>query len=582
MSNKMSTTLDFKNEATETIFCLLKEAILIVNDKGYVVYINHAAEVVFDINVKGVIGQHVDLILSGLVDINSIWDEKLVSREISLNNKEFLCTAKILKNNSKVTGAALVFQDLSDIKTKDRELVAANETIRELDAIFKFSYDGIFVTDGNAIGLKVNKAYTRVTGIQDAANLIGMHMKDAVLGGYVSESVTLKVLEKRATVSTMPKVKSGKQVLMTGNPVFNENGEIIRVITNVRDISELIELHSQLREARELSERYYSELLHLRSQQMKVEGVVIESQVMKGIFETALKVANTEATVLVTGDSGSGKEILARVIHNHSEHKSGPFFKINCGAIPENLLESELFGYEKGAFTNASKNGKPGLFEMASGGTVFLDEIGEIPLSIQAKLLGVLQDRRFTRVGGIEQKPLNARVVAATNRDLETMIDNKQFRKDLYYRLNVVALKIPPLVERNSDIFPLAHFFLAKFNKRYKTNKELSTQVIDAFMEYDWPGNVREMENLIERLVVLSQEERITLESLPESMKNFRTLGSNGEIISGDKGLTDIIEDVERRVFQEYLQRGYSTRKIAQELRISQATVVRKINHLIG
>jgi len=514
-------------------------------------------------------------------------------RDANDNNTQFeydfpglrlLVNVTLMPSNedSMSTGAIFLFRDITKMRDIEEELKIANENLQELDAIFHFSYDGIFVCDGNAIGLKINEAYARVTGINDPWQMIGMSMQDAVDKGYVSESVTLKVLEKKEPVTTMPKLKSGKKVLMTGNPVFNQDGEIIRIITNVRDISELIALHSKLDEAKKLSERYYSEILHLRSQQMQFDGVVIESEVMKGIFATALKVAATNATILITGDSGSGKEVLARAIHNQSEFKSGPFLKINCGAIPETLLESELFGYEPGAFTNACKKGKLGLFELARKGTVFLDEIGEIPMNLQAKLLGVLQDHHFTRVGGVEQKDLDARIITATNRDLEAMIEDKQFRKDLYYRINIVTLKIPPLNERKDDIFPMANCFLQKFNEKYKTNKEFSPQVIDYFLRYSWPGNVRELENLIERLVLLTSEPKINIDLLPEAMKKIAPLHSADIIIRGGKSLATILEDVERQILVEFVDRGYSTYRIAKELKISQPTVFRKIRRLKG
>jgi transcriptional regulator with PAS, ATPase and Fis domain len=271
--------------------------------------------------------------------------------------------------------------------------------------------------------------------------------------------------------------------------------------------------------------------------------------------------------------------VLARAIHSNSESRTGPFIKVNCGAIPSSLLESELFGYEKGAFTNASRTGKSGIFEIAKGGTLFLDEIGEIPLALQAKLLGVLQDMKFSRVGGIKQIELDARVIAATNRDLEEMIKHGQFRKDLFYRINVVNLKIPPLAERTEDIYPLASHFLKKVNDKYKTANTFSSQIIRAFIEYIWPGNVRQMEHLIERLVVLAPNEQLTREMLPDNIMghtdtSFAAPGPGG----GD--LKELLADVERRILQTFVNRGKSGNQIARELGINQSTVVRKLKKL--
>ncbi len=466
--------------------------------------------------------------------------------------------------------------DLSDQAKIANYIHQLEETNRELDAVFRFSHDGIFVADGNGVGIKYNDSYCRITGI-NAAELMGLGMSEVVKRGYISESATAIALQSRKRATTMPQLKSGKKALITSNPVFDDQGNIIRIIANVRDITELLALKTQLEQIKELSERYYSEILHLRSQSTNIEGMVAESPAMQSIVSTAMKVAATSATVLITGDSGAGKEVLARAIHNNSEAKAGPFVKVNCGAIPDTLLESELFGYEKGAFTNASPTGKSGIFEIAMGGTLFLDEIGEIPLALQAKLLGVLQDMKFTRVGGTKEIDLGARVIAATNRELEEMIKHGQFRKDLFYRINVVSLKIPPLSARKGDIFPLAHHFLRRFNEKYKTYNTLSPQLVNALIDYNWPGNVREMENLIERLVVLAPNEQLTREMLPESIigKADATL----EIPPGSD-LKRMLADVESRILKTLVHRGFSGRRIASELGINQSTVVRKLKQL--
>lgn len=578
----MSPVLDFTKKTTilETVAALMREAFIVLNEKGNVVSFNHAAESILESKAEGTIGQHIDNILPDLVDLDSLWDGEIITKEVQLGDKDLLATASAFYKNGKVDGAVFLFQDISSLKTKERELEDAKELIREVEAIFNFSYDGIFVCDGNAVCLRFNESYVRITGIKNAENMVGMTMWDAVAQGYVSESVTLKVLEKKGPVSTRPKLQSGKKVIMTGNPIFDEQGEIIRVITNIRDITELISLNYQLEEARKQSDLYFSEVLHWRSQCMNFPNYIIASETMKQLVETAIKVAYTNATVLIMGDSGSGKEVIARIIHENSEYKDGPFFKINCGAIPDTLLESELFGYEKGAFTGASKQGKPGLFELASAGTLFLDEIGEIPMQLQVKLLGVLQDLKFTRVGGVEQKHLHARIIAATNRDLEEMVNMRTFRKDLYYRINVVSLKVPSLGQRKDDIFPLANFFLKKFAEKYKTYKTFLPEVIEAFINYDWPGNVRQMENVIERLVVLSPGEQITLDLLPEDMKSQFLFRQEKFFLDKEKKLAEIIAEVENQVFLELIRKGYTTYKMAKILGISQSTVVRKLQRI--
>ena len=461
----------------------------------------------------------------------------------------------------------------------EKELAEARETLFDLDAAFNFSYDGIFITDGNAVGLRINESYSRVTGIENAQDMVGMTMQEAVKQGIVSESVSLLVLKNRKAMSTRPKVSSGKEILMTGTPVFNDEGEIVRVISNVRDISELLKLNKELEEVRQQSERYYSELLHLRSQQMSIGDCIANSLPMRKVVETALKISETDLAVLITGASGVGKEVVARLIHNHSNRRKSPFIKINCGAIPENLLESELFGYERGAFTNASTRGKVGLFELAENGTLFLDEIGELPLSLQVKLLGVLQDLKFMRIGGTEEKRLNARVLAATNQNLEKMIEEKKFRSDLFYRLCVASIHVPTLAERKDDIFPLIQFFLNRFNKHYKTEKSLSSQVIDVLTAYHWPGNVRQLCHVLEQSVALSEDTQISVDSMPNEIR-AHVSASLSPVMTEKKSLSSILGEVEAEVFGKLLKQGWSTYKIAKELGISQATAVRKIQRM--
>jgi PAS domain S-box-containing protein len=489
-------------------------------------------------------------------------------REFAFRGKTYAISCEPVNEAGRFRGTVVALRDISELKT-------AQENWRELDAAMKSAYDGIFITDGQGVAIKYNEAYCRITGI-DAAELMGLTMDEIIGRGYASESVVLKVLKTRDTATTMPKLRSGKLTLHTASPVFDENGEIVRVISNVRDITELNAIKSQLEQARELSEKYYSEIIQLRSQQAEVKGVITESKAMKNIFSTALKVAATNATVMVTGDSGVGKEVVARTVHKYSEFKDGPFVKINCGAIPDNLLESELFGYEKGAFTSAAKTGKPGLFEIAAGGTVFLDEIGELPMHLQVKLLGVLQDLQFTRVGGVKAIEMKSRIIAATNRNLEDMLGAGKFRRDLYYRLNVVALKIPPLAERHDDILPLAKYFLDKFNQKYGVFNTFSPQVLKLFVKYQWPGNVREMENMIEKLVILSPNEQITIDRLPGQ------LWEKAKTHEVEEGATlgDVLGKVEADLLRNLLAQGYTTYQMAEKLGINQSTVVRKLQKL--
>lgn len=312
------------------------------------------------------------------------------------------------------------------------------------------------------------------------------------------------------------------------------------------------------------------------------KDIVTRSPLMKELLRTAEQVARVDCTVLLLGESGTGKELLAKLIHEQSR-RSGPMIKVNCGAIPENLLESELFGYEHGAFTGAKKEGNAGKFELADTGTIFLDEIGDIPLHLQVKLLRVLQDKEIMRIGGGKAKKIDTRVIAATNRDLYKMVLEGSFREDLYYRLNVIPLKIPPLRERREDIMPLIYFFKKKFEEKYKLKRECSSKVVRIFMSYDWPGNVRELENVIERIYVISApDELITSEMLIRDYLNInrQTHLKRSVSVHGLTSLSTAVEEVERQLITMALNRFRTLKQVAIALGVDESTISRKIKKL--
>jgi transcriptional regulator with PAS, ATPase and Fis domain len=311
-------------------------------------------------------------------------------------------------------------------------------------------------------------------------------------------------------------VTGGKQVIVTGTPIYDDAGEIVRVVTNVRNITELNALKAELEDSRRIASRMAQSLLEQDCVDHAMQQMVIKSQSMTKVVRMAIKVAGTQAPVLLQGESGVGKSMLARVIHQISDRKERIFMKINCGTIPHTLMESELFGYEKGAFTGAMPGGKAGLIESAHLGTVFLDEIAELRPDLQVKLLEVIEEKTFTRVGGTRPVVVDVRIIAATNRDLHEMIREGKFREDLYYRLNVVPIQIPPLRQRREDIMPLAMKAMQAVNRRDGTAKRLEPRVVDSLKAYDYPGNVRELINIIERMMIMSEGERLCAEDLPQ------------------------------------------------------------------
>ena len=451
------------------------------------------------------------------------------------------------------------------------QLASAQEFFQELRAIIQFSYDGIFVTDGEGTVSHVNEAYERITGLT-IHDIVGKNMKNLVEEGYYDESVTLLVMEKRERITINQTVKGNCKILVTGSPIFDQQGNLFRVVTNVRDITELTNLQNQLLKTQEKTLKYKTELSHLRALQIHNDNeMIFRSSEMIQIIELAMKVADVDSTVLINGESGTGKELIAKLIHKHGKSASKPFIKINCAAIPEQLLESELFGYEGGAFTGARKEGKPGLFELSNNGTLFLDEVGDLPLLLQVKLLRAIQEKEIMRVGGTKPISINTRIIAATHRDIAKMVEEGEFREDLYYRLMVVPIELPPLRQRKEDIPLLTMHFIEKFNNHFGYNKRILPQVIDKLVEYSWPGNVRELENVIERMMVTASGEELTTNIIPEKIWSKTFLPKRGT------KLKEAVEQTEAYLLTESYKEYGSWPKVAEVLGVDRTTVFRKV-----
>jgi PAS domain S-box-containing protein len=457
------------------------------------------------------------------------------------------------------------------------KLRAMHTLAREMRAVIDSSFDGIFITDGEGTTILVNRAYERITGIR-ASEVLGRNMRDLVSEGFYDQSVTLRVLKSRKSETIIQKVKGGKTIVVTGNPVDDASGALWRVVTNVRDVTELQRLQEELEKLSALKDRYRLELASLRGAMGGGGRIVVRSKRMQEVHEQALRLALVDSTVLLLGESGVGKEVVASLIHDHSPRREGPFVKVSCAAIPEPLLESELFGYVCGAFTGASKAGKPGVFELAHQGTLFLDEVGELPLGLQAKLLRALQERKVTRLGDVRAKEVDVRIMAATNRDLEAMMRQGTFRSDLFYRLSVVPLVVPPLRERREAVFDFIHRFLERFNRKYGLSRQIDPEACDALAAWDWPGNVRQLENTMERLVVLGPGDVITREDA------LRALSGNGggatHAPAAGATLRETLTRAEAEAVRQALIMHGSTRAAAKSLGVNQSTVVRKARRL--
>lgn len=549
--------------------------IVSIDEKGMIKVWNESAQRSFGDKASEVVGKYIQDVLPESDLINIIYTgvaEPL--KKVKLRGSDFLSNRSPIIKEGKVVGAVAVLLDISELENVSRELERFKELNRELDAIIDSSFDGLYITDGTGLTLRLNKAYERITGI-DANEFIGKNVNTIESEGIVSESVTALVLQKREPVTISQEMRTGKTTLTTGNPVYDDAGKIFRVVSNVRDITELNELRQKLEEVEGLSQHYETQLRTLKLQYTGSDNLITNSSKMKILLSTVMRLAQFDSTILITGESGTGKELIAEIIHNYSNRKEEPFIKVNCGAIPETLLESELFGYDYGAFTGAKKEGKPGYFQLASGGTLFLDEIGDLPFNLQVKLLRVLQNKEIVRVGGTKSIAIDVRIVTGTNHNLLELVDKKLFREDLYYRLNVVPINVPPLRERKEDIPPLVSHFMKLYNRKHKLNKRISPDIIDIFMNYNWPGNVRELENLIERLIVVTTRDLITREDLPTSL-SFGLPSYAEVIVSGIIPLQEAIEKVEKQILEKAYQKYRTSRQMAKELKVDASTVVRK------
>lgn len=461
---------------------------------------------------------------------------------------------------------------IEDLESRVRELEERNH---DLLGMIENSYDALAIADGESRLLLLNPAFERVMGIK-SSDIIGRRIKDLVKEGISDTAATVKVLETGKAQTVLINTIAGRQVLSTGIPVFDRHGKIAKVYCNLRDITELNHLKEKYEQSQKLVSKYLLELQEARRTQEAPSMFVAHSSQMKQIIETAYRIARIDTTVLILGESGVGKDLVARLVHEASPRMgTGTFVKINCGAIPAELLESELFGYESGAFTGAKKDGKAGYFEIADKGTLFLDEIGDLPLRLQVKLLSVIQDQEITRVGGTRPKKVDVRIIAATNRDVEKMVKTGNFREDLYYRLNVVPIYIPSLRERREEIPFLLKHYLNEFNKRYGLNVKLTKEVVEQLGGYRWPGNVRELANLVEQLVVLSNEDLVTTDHLP---KKFTV---SAETEPGEahevRSLDESVRDFESRLIRRALEQSKTNEEAAHKLGISLSTLARRI-----
>ena len=460
-----------------------------------------------------------------------------------------------------------------------KEMSTMNSFEKELrdnfNEILDSMSDDLLISDGAGKVLKVNRSFEMLYNLS-SEEALGRTVYELEEEGYFRPSIIAKVIQSGEKTTMTQKNQSDRDIIVTASPIFDNEGKLKFVVSFSRDITEMVQLEKKYSRLQNEAARYSAEIKALRKENGADSEIIISSVQMERIMNTINRIADFDANVLILGDSGTGKTKLAKVIHKKSRRAEGSFIDINCAAIPENLLESELFGYEKGSFTGAGSSGKVGLIELADKGTLLLDEISEMPITLQAKLLKAIQDKTITRVGGTKPIKVDFRLIAASNRELEKYSDEGKFRKDLYYRLNVVNIQIPALAERKEDIIPMVNFFTEKFNKSYNIEKRFSPKAIEAMVRYPWPGNVRELSNVIERTIVTSEKSEISVDDLPkELVEDYRDTMKYP--IDNIGGLNEAVEQLERQMITEAYEKCGTTIGVAEYLKISQPTASRKI-----
>jgi len=538
-----------KKHELDVILNSTHDAMIAVNKEGYITLFNRAAEKMLNKKAEDVLGTYVKyaipntrlpvILQTGKAELNR---EQLLSPDITIITNRM----PIFNEKKEVVGAVAVFRDITEVLHMTDQITELKSVRSMLEAIINSTEDAISVVDEQGKGLLINPAYTRLTGLnpEEVIN------KPADVDISEGESMHMRVLQTRKPVRGVP-MKVGpkrKDVIVNVAPIVVD-GELKGSVGIIHDLSEIKKLNEELEKARRI----------IRTLEAKYtfSDIIGNSKEMKIAIDAAQKAALTNATVLIRGESGTGKELFAHAIHNASSRKFNQFVRVNCAALSPSLLESELFGYEEGAFTGAKKGGKKGLFEVASGGTIFLDEIGELELNTQAKLLRVLQEKEIVRVGGTKSITVDVRVIAATNVNLEKAIKNGTFREDLYYRLTMLPISIPSLRERKSDIPLLSRHLIKKLNVEYGRNIEgISEEVLHVFLEYTWPGNVRELENIIGRSIMIMKfnENIIQLEHLPPLTKGLHPADYQQDNITNQEEIVPL-QDKIAMMEKEYLQK---------------------------
>lgn len=554
----------------DAIFKSAHNGILSIDLEGKITSINPPAEKMAMTSKEKAIGKFLTDVVTPSGLLNVIRTGKGHTEKYRVGRRMYLTHRTPLYDGEILTGAVGVFQDISEIEFVSNELESVKQLLREQESVLENSTDGICITDGKGTIIKSNQSFCQLFNLDsDTENKTPAFIKE-IVGKVVAKGKQHNVMETS--------IGNNNSLIISANPIKNSSNQMIeRIVIYVKDMTEFDALRTELEKAKSLLET-----LHLSE---KTGSFIAESSEMKRLIETVEQVAKVDVTVLLTGESGVGKEEIAKLIQQASPRVEQPFIKVNCGAIPETLMESELFGYEGGAFTGALKKGKAGLFEQANNGTIFLDEIGEIPTHLQVKLLRVLQEMEITRVGSAVPKKIDVRVIAATNKDLQELVQEGNFREDLFYRLNVIPISIPPLRKRMEDIPLLVDTYSRMFASKYGKHLSFSKKAIHVFSGYKWPGNVRELVNIVERIYVTATNHEVSEQdvlSMFNKIDEQKASTNKAIVVNEILPLKEAIEELERELIYKASLIEKSYRGIARVLKVNPSTIVRKVKKLEG
>lgn len=549
----------------DAIFNSAHNGILSIDLEGRITSMNPPAEKMAMTTKEKALGRFLTDVVTPSGLLNVIRTGKGHTEKYRVGKRKYLTHRTPLYDGKTLVGAVGVFQDISEIEFVSSELESVKQLLKEQETILDNSTDGICITDGEGAIIKCNQSFRQLFDVRNESS------------DYIKD-IARQVEAKGRSHNIMETSKDNKNsLIITANPIKNSSNQIDRVVINVKDMTEFDALRSELAKTKSILEH-----MHLSG---RSETFIAKSPEMERLLETVQQVAKVDVTVLLSGESGVGKEEIAKLIQQSSPRSEGPFIKVNCGAIPESLMESELFGYEGGAFTGALKKGKAGLFEQADNGTIFLDEIGEIPNHLQVKLLRVLQEMEITRVGSAKTTKIDVRVIAATNRDLKELVVEGSFREDLFYRLNVIPIAIPPLRRRVEDIPILIDAYARMFAAKYHKHLKFTKKAIQVLTNYQWPGNVRELVNMIERIYVTASNPEVGEQEVLSLFSKGDNQGMSHDqaiVVNQLLPLKEAVDLLERELIYKASQSEKSYRGIARVLEVNPSTIVRKVKKLEG